>query len=150
MSRYFLACILVMSLVLAFLTMYFSKAVTPNRFVVLEDEFESLQIGATKSALLEVLKERKALLIPLSGVDSEVPHEIDTIRLTDEDLEALDAAPSWRSNDIGTSACPDDRNGISTLRFDGNKLLRIEIICVQTSSAQGSRGHRNGVTLASR
>ena len=104
MSRYFLACILVMSLVVAFLTIYFSRAVTPNRFVVLEGEFESLKIGATKSALLEVLKEQKASLIPLSGVESEAPHEIDTIRLTDEDLEILDAAPSWQSNDIGTTA----------------------------------------------
>ena len=138
MSRYFLACILVMSLVVAFLTIYFSRAVTPNRFVVLEGEFESLKIGATKSALLEVLKEQKASLIPLSGVESEAPHEMDTIRLTDEDLEILDAAPSWQSNDIGTSACPNDRSGVSTLRFDGSKLRRIEIVCVLTGGAGDS------------
>ncbi len=138
MSRYFLACILVMSLVVVFLTTYFSKAITPNRFVVLEGEFESLEIGATKSTLLEVLKEQKASLIPLSGVESEAQHEIDTIRLTDEDLEDLDSAPSWRSNDIGTSACPNDRSAVSTLRFDGNKLRRIEIVCVLTSGARDS------------
>jgi hypothetical protein len=136
MSRYFLACILVTSLVVVFLATYFSKAITPNRFVVLEGEFESLKIGATKSALLEVLKDQKASLIPLSGVESEAHHVIDTIRLTDEDIEVLDAAPSWRSDDIGTSACPDDRSGVSTLRFDGNKLLRIEIVCVLTGDAR--------------
>lgn len=138
MSRYFLACILVMSLVVVFLTLYFSRAVTPNRFVVLEGEFESLGIGATKTALLEVLKERKASLMPLSGAESEVPRQIDTIRMTDEDLDVLDAAPSWRSNDVGTSACPDDRSGVSTLRFEGNKLRRIEIVCVLTSGTGDS------------
>ena len=134
MSRYFLACILVMSLVVVFLATYFSKAITPNRFVVLEGEFESLEIGATKSALLDVLKEQEASLIPQAGMESEAQHAIDTIRLTDEDIKALDAAPSWRSNDIGTSACPAGRTGVSTLRFDGNKLSRIEIACVRTGN----------------
>jgi hypothetical protein len=67
-------------------------------------------------------------------MESEAQHAIDTIRLTDEDIKALDAAPSWRSNDIGTSACPAGRTGVSTLRFDGNKLLRIEIACVRTDN----------------
>ena len=135
MSRYFLACILVMSLVVVFLALYFSKGITPNRFVVLQGEFESLEIGATKSALLEVLKEQEVSLIPQSGVKTEAQLAIDTIRLTKEDIKVLDAAPAWRSNDLGTSTCPDDRTGVSTLRFDGNKLLRIEIACTLTGGA---------------
>lgn len=123
-----------MSLVVTFVAMYFSRATTANRFVVLNGTFESLQIGATKTAVLDVLRETD-VSIAVQPVPETAPVWAYTDRLTEEERRRLTAAPAWISGDIGASTCVEDRTPVSTLRFVEGQLSRIEIVCVLSQPA---------------